>query len=182
MDLSFFYPKTVEMRDSCVKLTIFFDKQRELDSKINKEKDLSGHDLFSKKRLALMTEFAELANEMRESFKFWSNKKNDYDNALVELVDCFHFILSIGINFGIVSGRRVEVINYRAINAHSHLNMEDVFAEFMVGAAKLSSDNYISFMNDFLALIDTLGFSWDEFADAYYLKNHENHMRQENNY
>lgn len=165
-----------------MKLTKFYDAQRILDEKINIEKNLIGRDLFSKKRLALIVELAELANELKENFKFWSNKKNDYDKALVELVDCFHFILSIGIGFGTVSGRRVEEINYRAINAHIHLKTEDVFTEFIASSARLSSTTYIMFMNDFLALIDTLGFSWNEFEEAYYAKNLINHERQNTSY
>lgn len=165
-----------------MKLTKFYDAQRILDAKITQEKNLVGRDLFSKKRLALIVELAELANEVKENFKFWSNKKNDYDKALVELVDCFHFILSIGIDFGVVSGRRVEEVNYRAINAHVHLKIEDVFTEFIASAARLSSTTYIMFMNDFLALIDTLGFSWAEFEEAYYAKNLINHERQNTSY
>lgn len=165
-----------------MKLTKFYDAQRILDEKINTEKKLVGRDLFSKKRLALIVELAELANELKENFKFWSNKKNDYDEALVELVDCFHFILSIGIDFAVVSGRRVDEVNYRAINSHVHLNIEDVFTQFIASAAKITSDNYVMFMNDFLALIDTLGFSWNEFEEAYYAKNLINHERQNTSY
>lgn len=159
-----------------------FELQRKLDAVIVKEKHLTGHDLFSRKRLALITELAELANEFPEAFKFWSNKKNQYDKALVELVDVFHFLLSIGLDFKRVGGKRVEDIRYRPTNAHSHLKLEDVFTEFIVSVAKLNTDNYLVIMNDFLALIQTLGFSWEEFEVAYHEKLKINHERQNTNY
>ena len=163
-------------------LSKYFVLQRKLDATIVREKHLSGRDLFSRKRLALITEIAETANEFPEIFKFWSNKKNQYDKALVELVDIFHFLLSIGLDFKRIMGKRVEDIRYRPINAHSHLKIEDVFTEFIASAARLEPSNYVLFMNDFLALIETLGFSWEEFDAAYYEKLKINHERQAANY
>ncbi|WP_342510540.1 dUTP diphosphatase [Sporosarcina sp. FSL K6-1522] len=165
-----------------VGLIRFFSSQRKLDAEIVQTKHLSGRDLLSKKRLALMTELAELANEMPETFKFWSNKPNNYEKALVELVDCFHFILSIGLEFGKINGKRVEEIRYRAVNAHQHLKIEDVFAGFIASAARLEPSNYVVYVNDFLALVDTLGFTWDEFKNAYHAKNEVNHARQATGY
>lgn len=165
-----------------INLSQFFKMQKALDDEIIKEKHLTGRDLYSKKRLALMVELAEMANEMPESFKFWSNKQNNYENALVELVDCFHFVLSIGLDFHRVPHKHVEDIRYMAVNAHEHLKIEDVFTEFIASAAKLEKENYVPFMNDFLALIDTLGFSWEDFEEAYYKKNEINLARQASGY
>lgn len=160
----------------------YFSNQRDLDDLISRKKHLNGHDLFSENRLALMVEFAELANEFPESFKYWSNKKNQYDLALIELVDIFHLTLSIGLYFGKVSNRYVYTAHYMPINSHGHLKLSDVFKEFMVSAAQITPQNYVMFMNDFLALIDTLGFSWKEFEEAYYKKLEINHERQVSNY
>src|SRR5690625_5804429 len=77
-------------------LTKMFKIQKELDERIVKEKDLKGVDLLDKKILSLQVELGELANELPEVFKFWSNKKNNYKKALEEYCDCLHFILSIG--------------------------------------------------------------------------------------
>ena len=73
-----------------------FEAQKKLDDHIRKEKGLEGQDLLDKKILALQVELSELANELPEVFKFWSNKKNNYKKALEEYCDCLHFILSIG--------------------------------------------------------------------------------------
>jgi dimeric dUTPase (all-alpha-NTP-PPase superfamily) len=160
----------------------YFSHQRQLDDLIIREKHLTGRDLFSRKRLALMVEIAELANEFPETFKFWAYKKNQYDKALIELVDIFHFILSIGLDFGKISGQYIYQVSYMPINSHGHLKLEDVFKEFMVSASKLSTKTYVMFMNDFLALIDTLGFTWKEFEEAYFEKNQINHERQVTGY
>src|SRR5690606_36478239 len=78
-----------------------FELQAKLDERIYKEHPVQeGEDRLTKKILALQVEFGELANELPEVFKFWSNKKNNYEKALEELVDCLHFILSIGFELG----------------------------------------------------------------------------------
>ena len=165
-----------------MRLQKYFSYQRQLDDVITHEKHLTGRDLFSQKRLALMVEIAELANEFPETFKFWANKKNQYEKALVELVDIFHFTLSIGLYFGKIAGKYVYDVSYMPINSHNHLKLEDVFKEFMVSAAQITPQNYVMFMNDFLALIETLGFTWSEFEDAYYKKLEINHNRQASGY
>ncbi|MFD2704210.1 dUTP diphosphatase [Salibacterium lacus] len=51
-----------------------FEKQRELDEKIVREKGLEGEDLLPRKILSLQVELGELANEWR-GFKFWSARQ-----------------------------------------------------------------------------------------------------------
>ncbi|WP_121605329.1 dUTP diphosphatase [Virgibacillus sp. Bac332] len=51
-----------------------FPIQKELDTRIEREKGLEGQNLLDKKILALQVELGELANEWR-GFKFWSNKQ-----------------------------------------------------------------------------------------------------------
>lgn len=46
-------------------------KQEELDSTINKNKNIANEDLYTRKKIALLVELGELANELR-FFKFWS--------------------------------------------------------------------------------------------------------------
>lgn len=165
-----------------MRLDKYFNYQRELDGVIVREKHLTGRELFSEKRLALMVEIAELANEFPETFKFWSNKRNNYEKALEELVDIFHFILSIGLEFNKMFRTRFNEASYLVINSHSHARIEDVFKDFMVSAAQISPNSYVMFMGDFLALIETLGFSWEEFEEAYYKKLEINHERQASGY
>ena len=75
-----------------------FEIQAELDCRINNEHPLQeGEDRLAKKILALQVELGELANELPEVFKFWSNKKNNRKKALEEFCDALHFLLSIGL-------------------------------------------------------------------------------------
>ncbi len=79
--------------------TTLFDRQRELDERIEEEHQLSGNQ-FDERLLALLVELGELANETR-SFKFWSTKgPSPQDVILEEYVDGIHFLLSIGLALG----------------------------------------------------------------------------------
>lgn len=55
-------------------LSDLYEKQKELDARIIKEKGLEGVDLLPNTVLALQVEIAELANEWR-GFKHWSNNR-----------------------------------------------------------------------------------------------------------
>ena|SRR5699024_1362017 len=161
-----------------MKLDKLFTAQKELDDRIVKDKELQGHDLVDNKILALQVEISELANELPEVFKFWSNKKNNYDNALIEYVDILHFALSIG--------------NDLEIN---RINIPDVFGEFSTQEIFQNLFRFSSLLNDnkdensykilfifLLNLGERLGFTEDKIVDAYFSKNEENHERQVTGY
>nr|QRZ17780.1 dUTP diphosphatase [Virgibacillus sp. AGTR] len=57
-------------------LNKLFPIQKELDTRIEREKGLEGQNLLDKKILALQVELGELANEWR-GFKFWSKDHID---------------------------------------------------------------------------------------------------------
>lgn len=95
-----------------------YEMQKQLDSRIIREKGLEGRDLLPNTVLALQVEIAELANEWR-GFKHWSNDREPRTRVkdclgcsgckssegceicgganplLEEYVDCLHFFLSI---------------------------------------------------------------------------------------
>lgn len=95
-----------------------YEMQKQLDSRIIREKGLEGQDLLPNTVLALQVEIAELANEWR-GFKHWSNDREPRTRVkdclgcsgckssegceicgganplLEEYVDCLHFFLSI---------------------------------------------------------------------------------------
>ncbi|MEF3312560.1 dUTP diphosphatase [Paenibacillus sp. GYB004] len=104
-----------------VTLEQLYEKQKELDARIIREKGLEGVDLLPNTVLALQVEIGELANEWR-GFKHWSNDReprtsvktclacsgidvpdvfglcpicNSENPMLTEYVDCLHFFLSI---------------------------------------------------------------------------------------
>ena len=65
-------------------LNELFEKQKELDEYIIKEKGLEGQDLLDKKILALQVELGELANEWR-GFKFWSEDNKPRTKEFCEI-------------------------------------------------------------------------------------------------
>ncbi|WMJ80146.1 dUTP diphosphatase [Clostridium sp. MB40-C1] len=155
-----------------------FELQRNLDQRINTEKNLQNKSLFSKKVLALQVEVSELANETR-CFKFWSNKgPSEKDVILEEYVDCLHFILSLGLE------KNYE--NLELIIRHEHHDLTEAFLNIYIDINDFvvctSKDNYKTLFEDFLSLGRTLNFSSDEIETAYYKKNNLNHKRQDTGY
>jgi dimeric dUTPase (all-alpha-NTP-PPase superfamily) len=158
-------------------LNKLFEIQAKLDKEIIKKKGLEGQDLLHMKILALQVELGELANELPEVFKFWSNKKNNYEKALKEYVDCLHFVLSIGLEIGIKSfiylkpsqfeGETITDMFIRVGEFTCHMIREDV---------------YNRLFEYFIDLGFMLEFSWEQIEQAYLEKNKINHARQEQGY
>lgn len=162
-----------------------FDKQKQLDDFIIKTKRLKGQTLIPNKILALQVELAELANEWK-GFKHWSDKPMDRDKALVEYVDCLHFILSIGNDLN---------INKDLIwNMYLEETTADQFMGLFEAIADLSEtyrfkrdnskmiDDYTVITCGFLGLGDRLGFTWAEVEQAYESKWQVNVKRQQDGY
>jgi len=158
-----------------------FKTQKLLDNRIVDEHNLHGQDLLPQKILALQVELGELANELPEIFKFWSNKKNDYEKALGEFVDGLHFILSIGndLDSEIDKFNMVECIKFESI-------IEQFIETFKfilwVEYEKDNVDHYYELLETYLGLGEMLGFTPEQIEQAYYAKNKINHTRQDNKY
>lgn len=170
-------------------LSKLFEIQSGLDYHIVKEKGLEGQELLDKKILALQVELGELANELPEVFKFWSNKKNDYDKALKEYVDGVHFILSIGLELEIRPERIIVDLDYTEHTATETLNNTFTFIVYLKESIdyKLFSpdvvENYVTLVNLFIGLGEEhLGFTWEQIEQAYREKNKINHERQLSGY
>jgi dimeric dUTPase (all-alpha-NTP-PPase superfamily) len=163
-----------------------FELQRKLDEHIEQQHPRQeGEDRLAKKILALQVELGELANELPEVFKYWSNKKNNYEKALKEYVDGLHFILSIGLEIRFVNksmncfyGRDLV----KAFNTTFYLVSK--FCEFYIRYGKGCglSDMYEEVLWYFLGLGKALGFTWEQIEEAYMKKNAVNHQRQESGY
>ena len=153
-----------------------------------------GEDRLEKKILALQVELGELANELPEVFKFWSNKKNDYEKALKEYVDGLHFLLDIGLELGIGS-KDIKVENdYRGDTPtetfnllFSYISNLRTFIFDVTIPATITNEDikelYHELFECFVGLgeID-LGFTWEQIENAYLEKNKINHERQESGY
>lgn len=168
-------------------LSKLFEMQRKLDSHIEKEHPRQeGEDRLAKKILALQVELGELANELPEVFKFWSHKKNNYERALKEYVDCLHFILSIGLEMN-VDPAEIRGIYERGSVIEQFNAVFDCVSRFWSRVDKGFSyeeqvEWYVWICKGFIVLGHMLGFSWDQIEEAYMKKNQENHRRQEVGY
>jgi dimeric dUTPase (all-alpha-NTP-PPase superfamily) len=173
-----------------IDLSKLFQMQKGLDAHIEKEHPrMVGEDRLAKKILALQVELGELANELPEIFKFWSNKKNNFEKALKEYIDCIHFGLSIGLDLG-VKNLSVE---YRSVNSwnticsfgyvFSRVNkLQEAITFKKWNTEKDAYYRYLVAMKALALLGDKLGFTWEQVEQAYFEKNAVNHQRQKNGY
>lgn len=171
-----------------------FETQKLLDEHIEKEHPrVPDEDRLSKKILSLQVELGELANELPEIFKFWSNKKNNFEKALKEYVDGLHFILSIGIE---LDPKQIPIYDdieplkdefKTVLEAFRHTFNWTVNLDYILFEEPFRSDyriekTYFNLLLVFLTLGEMLGFTWEQIEQAYYAKNAVNHERQNNGY
>ena len=164
-------------------LAKLFETQKLLDDRIVDEHNLYGQDLLPQKILALQVELGELANELPEVFKFWSNKKNDYDKALKEYVDCLHFILSIGLEIKTIGEQKVEEFRYWSFIPHNE-DVVTTISSLMMSFFTFTDDKekYVMLFCQFIGLGEMIGFTPEQIEKSYYTKNAINHTRQDNKY
>ncbi|MFD1039587.1 dUTP diphosphatase [Virgibacillus byunsanensis] len=158
--------------------TSLFTMQKQLDTYIEENNNLTDRDLFEDKYLALLVELGELANETR-CFKFWSTKpRNSKDVILEEYVDGIHFILSLGLD----KGYRYES-SVLTIGTNSETDQFTKVYEACVQFKKESTQiNYNNVFENYLTLGSILGFSEEDVRDAYLKKNEVNYDRQQQGY
>ncbi|WBX81311.1 dUTP diphosphatase [Virgibacillus salarius] len=184
-------------------LNKLFPIQKELDTRIEREKGLEGQNLLDKKILALQVELGELANEWR-GFKFWSKdqepnteeaiktyyalREGKTRNPLLEeYVDCLHFILSIGLDKNL-EGVNVPLSDRLQVDITTHFNevffWVSNFRDVVLDNGEFGDLDYIYrilFMQ-FIRLGEMLGFTIEQIEQAYLDKNKVNHERQANGY
>ncbi|MFV0424792.1 MAG: dUTP diphosphatase [Bacilli bacterium] len=154
------------------------DLQKKLDDSIHNKHQKTYEETFRHRKLALLVELGELANEVR-SFKYWSIKPASPNEVILEeFVDCLHFTVSLGIGMDIkfnelqISERQTDDINL-------------LFIETIDSVVKLDSINnktYYTMFDYIFSLAKELGFNSNEIFDSYINKNKINHKRQENSY
>lgn len=157
-----------------------FEAQKQLDSTIVTVKQLENHDLFLNKVEALLCEIQETANETR-CFKHWSNKAADMENALEELADTLHFILSLGNDIEV---DREAVANQPA-RLYTDLTEQFIALSYTVACMAMYNDKtlyYFETISLFKGLVNLLGFTEKQLEQAYFSKNKENYKRQETGY
>src|SRR5690625_2367570 len=92
--------KKTRIEVNTMNFTRFFSIQKGLDDTILKEKEITIPPDKINKIVALLVEIGEMANETR-CFKYWSNKEPSKKKVILEeYVDCMHFLLGIGNDYG----------------------------------------------------------------------------------
>jgi dimeric dUTPase (all-alpha-NTP-PPase superfamily) len=165
-----------------------FKLQEAFDKRVVMEKGLESEYLFLKKKTALLVEIGELANELPSVFKFWSNKKDNFEKALVEYVDGLHFVLSLIIDA--VEGDESiieDVIIYeieRIVLKPNALILEFNWLYKNVSLIHPGEDDtrFAHLLYRYLSLGHSIGFTDDQIEQAYLEKNKINHVRQETGY
>lgn len=84
------------------RLQTLFDLQKKFDQDVVGKRNLGGikpDEWIQKETLAMISELAELIDEV--NFKWWKNPKTvDYDRVKEELIDIFHFFMSMCLKVG----------------------------------------------------------------------------------
>ena len=161
----------------CV-LKKMYEKQLELDNEIANNHHISYEETKDKRLLALLVELGEFANATR-TFKFWSFKPSESkERVLDEFADGLHFLLSLGLAYHFevdsieVEGSELDLTS-AILNSYHYIN------EFYNDRSFVK---YCKMFEGYLKILATLGYSWSDAYDAYFLKLEENHHRQETNY
>jgi dimeric dUTPase (all-alpha-NTP-PPase superfamily) len=174
----------VEFREKMLKC---LHLQDELNSKINpnwKEERME-RDFFR----AVWLETAELMESL--PWKWWKKVETDYDNLQIEVVDIFHFLLSLTLlkdyrwkkhNASVGYIDMIIPFFYIALENSDKLNTDGLMikAEDLVKQA-LSEKDTASFLS-FAEIVKTVFEDFDKLYLLYIGKNILNHIRQEKGY
>lgn len=156
------------------KLQEMIRMQRALDKAI-----YDGHGVsydYKKTKLALIDELGELTHELKGDWCWWKKTQKPVDRAKVleELVDCWHFAMSIAYHdcdkWGFKSYLTCETVARRKAETY------DLY-KLVVNAINTEFD-----LDDMLALTYKLGFTMTDVYDCYLKKNAENFSRLERGY
>lgn len=101
---------------------------------------------------------------------------------LEEFVDCLHFILSIGNSVNMKVRRPRKLVSFFENVTGDFNSVFRIIAEWNKFNLLLDEDLFYLGLNNFLALGDSLGFTWEQIEQAYMDKNKVNHERQQNGY
>ena len=161
-----------------IDLSKLLAEQYKLDKAIQDNHHVSYADTREERKLALLVELGEFANATR-TFKFWSFKPSESkERVLDEFADGLHFLLSLGLAYNF----RLDTIEVEADEKDltaAILNAYHCIDEFYNCR---TLETYANMFVGYLKILATLGYTWKDAYDAYFLKLEENHHRQETNY
>jgi hypothetical protein len=179
MDLDF-----IEYQDKMIKC---LQLQDEINRRINKNwvKERTEEDFFR----AIWLETAEFMEEL--PWKWWKKTETDYDNLQIEIVDIFHFLLSLILlrhykldNEDFYTGYTDVTISlfYYGLEYSKKLSINELIvkAETLAKQALLKNDTGL--ILTFAEIVNTVFDNFNQMYLLYIGKNMLNHIRQEHGY
>jgi dimeric dUTPase (all-alpha-NTP-PPase superfamily) len=154
-------------------LTQLYIIQEQLDEKIAVNHPIQpNEDRLKKINVALLVELGEAMNEYRK-FKFWSTDQETRKKALLEeLVDCLHFILSIGLRMRVSKMVMINPFIYEQDVEETYIRLSRIDWIY----------DYDRALDLFIGFCQLLGFNAYDLYNGYMVKNNINHKRQEQGY
>lgn len=158
-----------------LELEYMFEMQKQLDESVAERTGmrLDSYEALEKREYAFHTEVHELANEI-SFFKYWKKSHViDRDSTLEELVDCIHFLLSIGLT----KGYERTVKRVTAFELWEDYDMIELFKELRRNELD-SVGRWVMAFSLLLGVGLKCGFTIQDINKAYQLKNAVNEVRQ----
>lgn len=143
----------------------FFEKQREKNTKLNIDSNLSEYKIWARKHLELHTKISHLADETK-CYKYWIEEVEELNNSdlFIKYLDCFSSIISIGID------RKYDTVEEIQIKPNDYC-LSDQFLNLFIDLNDLiispSEDHYITLIEDFISLGITLGYSATQISESF---------------
>lgn len=143
----------------------FFEKQREKNTKLNIDSNLSEYKIWARKHLELHTKISHLADETK-CYKYWIEEVKELNNSdlFIKYLDCFSSIISIGID------RKYDTVEEIQIKPNDYC-LSDQFLNLFIDLNDLiispSEDHYITLIEDFISLGITLGYSATQISESF---------------
>ncbi|WP_339020516.1 dUTP diphosphatase [Spiroplasma endosymbiont of Atherix ibis] len=156
------------------------DKQIILDNYIMETKKIVINEIIIKKKIiAFLVEISEFINEYR-SFKYWSNKgPSERKIILEELIDCLHFIISLGTNLNFDFSKFNNKITQASDIDSWSIN---VYRKALILEENFNTQSYYQLLDEFLSITYILDISRNEVLNFYNKKNEINFNRQDTGY
>ncbi|AGY47972.1 deoxyuridine 5-triphosphate nucleotidehydrolase [Bacillus phage poppyseed] len=110
------------------------------------------------------------------------NGKGVIDKVLSELVDCLHFVLSIGLEHEFDTKLNMVIEPILFSRSDDGNNIIAQFIELLKVEWELVGRHYKEGLELFIGFCEMLGYTWEQVREAYLIKNQENHYRQMNGY
>lgn len=139
---------------------------------------------------AIFDEFGEFNHELKKTWCWWkkSQKEVDEDKALEELVDIWHFILSVLVEYDAIPRLKALPMEVIVTGIPNSITVQqailDTMAHLVVtGWPILVGDDIAEQLLQLMVLFTMVhGFNMDQVFDIYKEKNAKNHERMDGDY